>query len=280
MTRVVLQKSSVRSRRRTTHLAFAVAATFVCLGAAACGFNGLGSAPDDGTGSPQPSRGPDPGVSITPDGGGAEGAADATLPIDATSDAVVIPPPLSVTASAPPATLDLEVEGTLGWLHFGTTKNDEESFVEKATAIGLLPRFTVTGSTDVRTYEDNVTTFTWTNGAGVATQSGTRNGVYSKTGFPIFHLTRTVGTSAQRWVVYAGVYKCKAKLTVKLGSGPADPTAVAMMDNTEKGYARYVIEHRAPADATPLTLTWELTFAYDPNNSNVTLAAQTLAPIP
>lgn len=274
----MLQKSPVRSRRKATHRALVVAATIVGLGVAACGFNGVGSGPAEGPGAPEP-RGPDTG-NPSPDGGEDGGDAGATLPIDATSDAVVIAPPLLLTQSTPPATLDLEVEGTLGWLHFGTTKNDENSFVEKATGLGLLPRFTVTGSTDVRTYEDNITTFTWTNGAGMTTQSGTRNGVYSKTGFPIFHLQRTVGTAAQRWIVYAGVYKCRAKLTVKLGNGPTDPTAVALMDSTEKGSARYVIEHRAPGADTPLTLMWELTFAYDPNNSNVTLAAQTLAPLP
>lgn len=275
----MLEKSSVRSRRTATHLALVVAATFVGLEVAACGFDGVGTASVEGTGAPAP-RGPDTGSTGAPDSGEDGGDAGATLPVDATSDAVILAPPLLLTQSAPPPTVDLEVEGTLGWLHFGTSTNNENSFNEKATAIGLLPRFTVTGSTDVRTYEDNITSFSWTNGAGMATQSGTRNGVYSKTGLPIFHLERTVGTAAQRWVVYAGVFKCRAKLTVKLGSGPGDPVAVATMDSMDKGYARYVIEHRAPGADTRLTLSWELTFAYDPNNSNVTLAAQTLAPLP
>jgi hypothetical protein len=195
-------------------------------------------------------------------------------------DAVALPQPLTLTWAAPPPTVDLEAEGSLAWIHFGTQTNDEDSFNQKAIAQGVLPFPTVTGSSDVRTYEDNFTLFSWTNGAAMANQSGTRNGIYSKTGFPKFHMNRTVGPEAQRWIVYAGVYKCRALLTVTLGSGPTDPKVTAVLDNTEKAYGRYVIEHRAPGPDTPLTLTWELTFAYDPSNSNVTFAASTLAAIP
>ncbi|MBS2011354.1 MAG: hypothetical protein JST00_00470 [Deltaproteobacteria bacterium] len=260
--------------RKPRLLGLAVVVAAAC-SAMACGFDGLGLAPEA---TPVADAGPGPALAER-DASPADAGSDAST-IDATADAVVLPAPLTLTSSAPPPTLDLEVEGTLGWIHFGTTTNNEDSFNEKASAKGLLPRFTVTGSTDIRTYEDNFTVFRWTNGSGRATESGTRNGVYSKTGLPAFHLDRVVGTAPQRWVVYAGVFKCKALLTVQLGAGTGAPKATAVLDNASNGYARFVIDHRAPAENTELKLTWELTTAYDPNNSNVTLAAQTLAPIP
>lgn len=244
----------------------------------ACGFDGVGTGPSVGPGGATGEQGTSSsgGDGATPGNEGGPGPSDAMT----NPDAVVLPDPLTLTWANAPANVDLEVEGTLGWIHFGTETNDKNSFNEKASAKGMLPRYTVTGSTDVRTYEDNFTLFTWTNGSDQTTEPGTRNGVYSKTGFPKFHMDRIVGTQAQRWVVYAGVYKCKALLTVTLGAGPTAPKVTAALDSTNKAYGRYVIEHRAPLPNTSLALTWELTQAYDPNNSNVTFAASTLSAIP
>lgn len=253
------------------------------VGPLACGFDGTGTNPNAVGGAGTSSA--RPGVGDGGAGSGADGSA-----IDVGGDAMAAPDalaldgglqPLTLTWAAPPADVDLETEGTLGWIHFGTETDNEQSYNEKASAVGLLPRPTVTGSSDVRTYEDNFTLFKWTNGTPMATNAGgSRNGIYSKTGFPKFTMNRLVGAEPQRWVVYAGVYKCKARFTVTLGAGPGIATATADLDNTNKAYARYVIEHRAPAPSTPLVVTWQLTQAYDPNNSNVTLAATTLSPIP
>jgi len=245
------------------------------MGAAAGGFDGVGS----GTSAASPERtseagpaGGEGGVDPSPDGGAqADGGA---IFLDAASGHE-----LTVTASAPAAQVDLEQEGTLAWIHWGTTTDDEESLNRKASAVSPLPTFSVTGSNDVRTFEDNLTTFTWTNGTPTATQGGTRNGVYSKTGNPKFHLNRVVGVDPQRWVLYAGVFKCKALLTVTLGTGPTMQNATATLDNADHGYVRYVIDHRAKAPSTPLVVTWELTDSHDPDNANVTLAAATLAPL-
>jgi len=247
------------------------------VGAAACGFDGAGT----GTSAASPG-----GTSGAAAPAGGEGGADPNHDggVQADGDAVFLDaaggvPELTVTFGAPAAQVDLEQEGTLAWIHWGTTTDDEKSLNRKASALSPLPTFSVTGSTDVRTLEDDFTTFRWTNGTPLATQGATRNGVYSKTGKPRFHVDRVVGVEPQRWVIYAGVYKCKGLLTVALGTGPATQTATATLDNTDHGYVRYVIDHRAKAPSTPLVVTWELTDTYDPNNANVTLAAATLAPL-
>ena len=246
------------------------------ISAVACGFDGVGSGTSAASpGSTSDDAGPagtEGGVDPSPDGGAPpDGGA---IFLDAATG-----PELTVTASAPAAQVDLEQEGTLAWVHWGTTTDDEASLNQKASAVSLLPTFSVTGSNDVRTFEDNLTTFRWTNGTPMATHGGTRNGVYSKTGNPKFHLDRVVGVEPQRWVLYAGVFKCTAVLTVTLGTGPTMHTATAMLDNNDHGYVRYVIDHRAKAPSTPLIVTWELTDSHDPSNANVTLAAATLAPL-
>lgn len=245
------------------------------MGAAACGFDGLGTGPDASTGGSSGSG-----------AAGSEGGLDPTGDGGATADGNVIfldaaggGPQLTLTSGAPAAQVELEQEGTVAWIHWGTTTNDPTSLNQKAAAVSGLPTFSVTGTTDIRTFGDNLTTFRWTNGTPLATQGATRNGVYAKTGKPIFHLNRIVGVEAQRWVLYAGIFECKALLTVTLGAGSTAQTATAVLDNAAHGYVRYVIDHRAQAPATPLVVTWELTQAYDPNNSNVTLAATTLAPL-
>jgi hypothetical protein len=244
-------------------------------GAAACGFDGVGTGASSSGGASGAAHASGEGGAGPSSDGGAQADGDAIF-----LDSGNVLPELTLTASAPAAQVELEQEGTVAWIHWGTTTDDPTSKNEKASAVSLLPTFSVTGSTDIRTFGDNFTTFRWTNGTPLATQGATRNGVYAKTGKPQFHLNRVVGVEAQRWVIYAGVYKCKALLTVALGTGSTTQTATATLDNTDHGYVRYVIEHRAKAASTPLVVTWELTDAYDPNNSNVTLAASTLAPLP
>jgi hypothetical protein len=223
---------------------------------------------------------------ISPGGGVGAGDGDGGPGRDrdalADPDAIVLGPAddLTLTSGPPAAQVDLEQEGKLAWIHWGTTRDDEKSVNQKASAIGVLPAYRVTGSTDIRTYEDNVTTFRWVNGVPLPTQGATRNGVYSKTGKPAFHLDRIVGVAAQRFVIYAGLFKCKARLSVALGTGPTARTAFAVLDSADHGYGRYVIDHRAKDPGTPLVVTWELVEAYDANNSNVTLAAATLAALP
>ena len=207
--------------------------------------------------------------------------ADGAAGVDASSDGEAGPPTplLALSMTAPPPDLDLEVEGTTAWIHWGRTTNDEDSMNEKASAPGAIPTFSLSGSTDLRTYEDNITTFRWTNGTPVASENGTKNGVYSKTNKPKFTLRRKAGvTSAMRMVVYAGVFKATGRFTVTLGAAPDAPTASMDLDDTNKAYGRFAIDYRTPDAESELVIAWELVKAYDPNNSNVTLAAATLRP--
>jgi len=255
----------------------------VLAGVGACGLEVIGAASTDAAPSDRSDRSDrDESLDGAPADGARTGsnASDAGGGLDAAREADVdVTPLLALSMTAPPANVDLETEGTTAWIHWGRTTNDEDSLNEKAAAPGAIPTFTLSGSTDLRTYEDNITTFSWTNGSPVASEVGTKNGVYSKTNKPRFTLRRKVGTtSAMRMIVYAGVYKATGRFSASLGEGPA-PVPVSMdLDDMNKGYGRFVVDYRAPDAESELVITWELTNAYDPNNSNVTLAAATLMP--
>ncbi len=253
--------SRVALRRVAFLSALWTAAGLAFLPVVSCGFDGTATS------------------TATTSGGGDGGGADAVVP---DADAIFIDPvdggpELTITSGAPATLVDLEQEGTLAWIHWGTRSNDTNSFNQKASAVSALPTFTVMGSTDLRTSSNYVTTFTWTNGTPTATQGGTRNFVYVK-GRPTVHVIRVVDVAPQRFVIYAGLFKCKALLTVTLGTGPDARTVIAALDNHDNAYARYVIDHRAKEPGTPLAVTWELVDSYDQSNANVTLAAATLAP--
>ena len=248
-------------------------------GVGACGLDVVGitstegpSLGSDGTGDDVSGDGSTTEPSPSDDGGSPDAMREAEVDVPS--------PLLTLSMGQPPPEVDLELEGTSAWIHWGRTKNDEDSLNEKASAPGAIPTFTLTGSTDLRTYEDNFTTFRWTNGTPTASENGTKHGVYSKTDKPKFTLRRKVGTtSAMRMVVYAGVFKATGRFSASLGAGPVPAPVSTELDNTNKGYGRFVVDYRALDPESELEITWELTNAYDPNNSNVTLAAATLMPV-
>lgn len=249
----------------------------VLLALTACGLDLAGSGPAGGATS---DGGPGlPGAPAPGEGGTDIGLDAADLP-DADPG-----PRLTVQASTPAAQVDLEAEGTLGWIHWGRTKNDPRSVNQKVSAVGAIPTFVLAGTTDLRTFEDNLTTFRWTNGAPTVIENATRNGIYAKSGTPKLTLQRIAGADAVRLVIYAGLFQAKARLTVSLvggtgATGVVLAPATAELDVRGNGYVRYAIDYRAPDPTSDLLVAWELLTAHDANNANVTLAAATLAPMP
>lgn len=203
--------------------------------------------------------------------------------IEAGSDAQVVIASLSLATSTPAAMLDLNVEGTAGWVHWG--RNDEQTVNERADATGAIPTFTIANATakvDLRTLGDNMTSFKWSGGTPKADEPGTTTGVYSKTGHPVFTLRRAVKTTTKmRMVVYAGTYKALGRFTVRLGDKPGDPMSSADLESEgkpgDKNFGRIAIDYQSSDPAKELIITWEMIEAHDTNNGNVTLCAATLS---
>jgi hypothetical protein len=187
-------------------------------------------------------------------------------------------PTLTVTMAEPPAQVELEKEGILGWIHWGAG-DDVKVFDEKASARGVIPTFAVTDAKDVVTLHDNFTIFRWTNGTPNETDTANRTAVYALGQAPVFALQRKVDTPRFHLVVYAGVFRAQGLLRASMVMPDgASVTAEATLENKEKnGYGRFDIAGTGTVLGARLDVRWEMVGAADPD-SNITLAAATLAP--
>ncbi|MBN9159815.1 MAG: hypothetical protein BGO98_32640 [Myxococcales bacterium 68-20] len=233
----------------------------------------------------------DPGAPATPDSLEPPNTPDATVDdapptgpdaeIDAGSDAVVDAPPqtfLSLTTTTPPADLDLDVEGVLGWAHWGLDAN-KDAFNQRVGFVGAIPTFQLTvqsGGINLRTFQDNRTTIRWAQGTPTQSTTGTKHGVYSKDNRPTFTLRVPVTSATNELVVYASLFKAAASFSVSLGEGDDAPTKTATFDEDGDNLdLRFAIGHHVEKD-TMLVVRWSLDQKHDQGNSNVTLIAATL----
>lgn len=184
---------------------------------------------------------------------------------------------LAVTMTEPPAQVELEQEGLLGWIHWGAGV-DPQAFDEKAKTPGVIPTFELTGAKELRTLQDNFTTFRWTNGSPTETDTANRTAVYALGKTSSFLLQRTVDTPRFHLVVYAGLFRAEGRLRATMvAPDGASVSAEATLENKEKnGYGRFDIAGSAALGAK-LDVKWEMVGAADPD-ANITLAAATLAP--
>ncbi len=187
-------------------------------------------------------------------------------------------PTLSVTMTQPSSQVELEQEGVLGWIHWGVG-DDAKAFDQKAKAPSAIGTFEVTGSNDVRTLQDNFTTFRWTNGSPTETDNANRTAVYALGKTPAFVLLRKVDLRSFHLVVYAGLYRAEGALRAAMVA--PDGTSVsadASLRNDEKNaYGRFEVAVTGAVLGARLEVRWEQLGGVD-DDSNVTLAAATLAP--
>lgn len=242
---------------------------------AACGLEVTGSAGTPGESSLDP---PATGDASPADAPAVDDIVeDSGIPADAAPDAPDVPM-LDLVTTTPPANLDLDLEGTAGWAHWGLNE-DKDAFNRRAGFLDAIPTFQLSvasGGMNLRTFKDNRTTIVWAQGSPTASTAGTRHGVYSKDNQPTFTLQVPVKPTTKELVIYAGLHRAKARLVATLGDGDDAPTKTEEHD-VEPGNAdfRFAFAHHAPSD-TVLTVTWSLLEKYDNNNSNVTLVAATL----
>jgi len=264
--------------------ALSVVLACAAIGVAACGFGGLASRSDDGADSGGTSRGGrEAGDDLDASSSDAQSLPDGGTVV---LDDAALPPELSLHVTTAPAMVDLEAEGTLAWQHWG--KGDENSRNEKSTAKGAIPTWTVSNTGDVRTFDDFLTTFRWTNGSPNATESGTQRGVYAKfdgppSSKPKLTLAFKVGVERRRLVIYAGTYRSKGHFAVTLSSPGSMKTVFQDIDSAsdlvnDKAYGRFAIDYRGAAPMADLVVTWEIATSYDDNNANITLCAATMMP--
>ncbi|MDE3066728.1 MAG: hypothetical protein KGJ60_04165 [Verrucomicrobiota bacterium] len=191
---------------------------------------------------------------------------------------------LAGSVVAPPANLDLTAEGALDWVHWGllsATNSDR-----KAGVTLLIPDVQVLNATttDLLRYSDNLTSYSWTDGAPTASTSGTTTGIflYSTNQPPAaFQLTVPATSTPRELKVYAGLYGDHARMDAWL----SDWSAVSYSDESlssayGNGYAVYTFIYSSTNAGATLNVRWSPAIVLDPFYGNVTWQAATLSSPP
>jgi hypothetical protein len=164
------------------------------------------------------------------------------------------PPPgvLTITALAFRASVNLTTEGTIDWVHWGTTS--VASFDHKATGGGQISDLSQRGTFR---YDTSLSTYSWSDGTPTVSDS-TNSGVYDLSSSTGFSFTVPADTSTRTLRLYAGGEAVNSRLTVHLSDG-STPDAVLSTTGHQTGGA-YVapmeITFRAASAGRTLTLTW------------------------
>jgi len=182
---------------------------------------------------------------------------------------------LAATRSIPPRAVDLSVEGTLDWAHWGYPSN--ATFNHKAGVEPQLRDVISLGSQSFQQYSNNYTGFSWADGTPITNAVNTTSGIFITGLTNGFELKIAAGTVLRRLKVYAGLYGAQGNFQAFLSdfSAPAytDTTALNMFGDR---YDVYTIDFMAASPGQVLVVRYRPLFLFDAEFGNVTLQAVTL----
>jgi hypothetical protein len=163
--------------------------------------------------------------------------------------------------------VNLTTEGSTDWEHWG-----DGSLNRKTGVTAQLSNYTVVGSGNVLTYNNDQRPISWSDGTPTASSSTNRNGVYINNTGQGFSVTAPAGTATHALVVHLGGWNSGGTLTAHLSDGSAaDFTDIT--PTTSGQYDRnYTLTYSAASAGQTLTVTWKMTSG----TGNVTLNAAAL----
>jgi len=183
----------------------------------------------------------------------------------------------SITGSRGPAptALNLTVEGTSDWAHWGLL--NESNFNHRASGGAQISGFTRLGTNRVQRFTDNRTAFTWTDGTPVASVANTNAGVFIGGLTNGFQISAPADTNLRTLRVYAGLYGAQGNFQVWLtdfsGRAYTDTTLSNVFGNS---YVVYTLTYSAASPNQRLIVRYTVQNLFDFDYGNVTLAAATL----
>ena len=120
---------------------------------------------------------------------------------------------------APSSAVNLSAEGTLDWAHWGLTSPAD--FNHLAGTNQIISNYNVLGSQFAAWANSFPNACSWTNGAPVASASGTTTAVYVTGLSNGFQIVAGAGTSLRRLRLYLGALAGRARLNASLSDGSA-----------------------------------------------------------
>lgn len=180
---------------------------------------------------------------------------------------------LAASHTTAPTPVDLSIEGTADWAHWGMT--DYNSFTHKGGVGQQISNFTRIGSVTPLRYTDNFTAYVWNDG--FPTPSATTNtGLFTYGVGNGYEITIPASTTPRQLKIYIGAWRAGGRLEVSLSDGSASPyidlstTAAGDVVNSV-----YTIDYQSASNGQTLTLRWVLDTESFPLG-NITLQAASL----
>jgi hypothetical protein len=180
----------------------------------------------------------------------------------------------SAVVANSPASVNLTVEGTTDWTHWGLVTNT--SFNHK-TVQRQISNFLLLGTNAVKNYGDNQTAFSWSDGEPTSEVIGTTTGVFVTGLGDGFQLTAPADTNARTLRVFVGGYGVLGEFKAYLSDLSAQPYADTTVSNVfDNSYATYTVNYSAASADQQLIVRYRATDSFDATYGNVTLQAATL----
>lgn len=184
--------------------------------------------------------------------------ADLTAPPDlATSPDLQVVGSLMVTRASYSGNVNLTSEGTLDWAHWGL--GGAGGLNRKNRGASTQPLINVALDGTLTQWPAFTATFSWSDGAPTATESGTATGVYINKNGGGFTFTVPASTTPATLRLYLVVYDGTGSFNASLSDGSAASFSDTITTaNLQAVYARYTLVFRAAAAAQTLTATFTI----------------------
>ena len=182
---------------------------------------------------------------------------------------------LSGSRNNSPVSVDLTLEGTSDWAHWGAF--NASSFNHRASGNSQISNFTLIGTNAIARYDDNFTAFSWSDGTPLLSANGSTTGIYITGVTNGFEISAPADTNMRTLRIYTGLYGAQAKfeafLTDFSGRAFTDTSLSNVFGNR---FVVYKIDYAAASPGQRLIVRQTIANVYDFTFGNVTLQAATL----
>ena len=173
----------------------------------------------------------------------------------------------------PTGALDLSVEGTTDWAHWGLSGT---SFNHKAGVTSQISDFTQIGNRQAQQFTNNTTLYAWTGGTPTASASNVSTGLWMRGLNNGYQVTVAADTIPRTLKMYVGLWAAGGRFEASLSDGSAPVYIDASQVNpTVTTNLVYTLTYQAASAGQTLTVKWTANQVFN-NWSNVTLQAATL----
>jgi hypothetical protein len=181
---------------------------------------------------------------------------------------------LSGSNALPSPTVDLTLEGTADWMHWGLTNTSVD---RKAGVTPQLSTYSAIGTKPIQGYADNYTSFSWTDGMPTLLVTNTPTGVFITGLSNGFQLTLPADPIPRTARIYVGLYGAQASFEAYLSDLSAPPFTDSSLSNEfDNAYAVYNLAYASASPGQTLKVIYQSKTLYDFDFGNVTLQAATL----